>query len=190
MVRLIELFNKYVQWKILSYFLANPCTSVHVKELARRLNVSPGSVGSAVKLLHSEGVLVKEEKGLAHLYKLNTDHCVVLPLKKAYGIALITGMTPERKFLEIDPDIISLALFGSYADGSFDEKSDVDFLVVTPNRRDRLIGVAEKLENELGKEVSMSVFGLSQWRSLAERKDAFYSSIMRHHILLYGGELL
>lgn len=99
-------------------------------------------------------------------------------------------MTPERKFLEIDPDIISLALFGSYADGSFDEKSDVDFLVVTPNRRDRLIGVAEKLENELGKEVSMSVFGLSQWRSLAERKDAFYSSIMRHHILLYGGELL
>ena len=190
MVRLIELFNRYVQWKILSYFLANPCTSVHVKELARRLNVSPGSVSSAVKLLHSEGVLVKEEKGLAHLYKLNTNHCVVLPLKKAYGIALITETIPERKFLEIDPDIISLALFGSYADGSFDEKSDVDFLVVTPGRRDQLIEVAEELENELWKEVSLSAFGLSQWRSMAERKDAFYSSIMRNHILLYGGELL
>ncbi len=184
-----ELFIKYVQWKILAHFLANPNTAFHIKQLARILNVSPASVSGAVKSFEKEGLLSKEEKGLAHIYRLESDNSVVAPLKKAYGIDLVLSSKPKEKFLETDPNIISLALFGSYADGSFDEKSDMDFLIVTPTRKEILIKAAKRLEEELQKEVSISVFKLSGWRAMAKKGDAFYNRIVKNHILLYGSGL-
>lgn len=186
---MIELFRKYVQWKILAHFLANPTAVFHIKQLARLLSVSPASVSNAVKSFEEEGLLSKEEKGLAHIYGLNADNSVVAPIKKAYGIAFVFSSRPKEKFLEIDPNIISLALFGSYADGSFDEKSDIDFLAVTPARKEALISAAKIMEEELQKEVSISVFRLSEWRAMAKKSDAFYKRIVENHILLYGSGL-
>jgi predicted nucleotidyltransferase len=188
-VQLIELFRTYVKWKILAHFLANPNTSFHIKQLARILNVSPASVSSAVKSFEEDGLLWKEEKGLAHIYKLESDNSMVAPLKKAYGIAFVLSSKPKEKFLEIDPNIISLALFGSYAEGSFDEKSDIDFLIVTDARKEILIKAAKRLEEELEKEVSLSVLKLSEWRAMAKKGDAFYKRVVENHILLYGSGL-
>ena len=184
-----QLFGQYVNWKILAHFLANPTTGFHIKQLARLLNVSPASVSSAVKSFEEEGVLSKEEKGLAHIYMLNSDNSVVAPLKKAYGIAFVLSSKPKEKFLEIDPNIISLALFGSYADGSFDEKSDVDFLIVTQTKKEAFGGAMKKLEDELQKEVNISVFRLSEWRNMAKKGDAFYKRVIENHILLHGSGL-
>ena len=186
---MIELFRQYVKWKILSHFLANPNTSFHIKQLARMLNVSPASVSSAVKSFEEDGLLSKEEKGLAHIYRLDSDNSMVAPLKKAYGIAFVLSSKPKERFLEIDPNIISLALFGSYAEGSFDEKSDIDFLVVTNAGKENLINAAKILEEELEKEVSLSVLKLSEWRDMAKKGDAFYKRIVDNHILLYGSGL-
>lgn len=183
---MIELFKTYVKWKILAHFLANPNTSFHIKQLARILNVSPASVSSAVKSFEEDGLLSMEEKGLAHIYKLNFDNSVIEPLKKAYGIAFVHSSKPKEKFLEIDSNIISLALFGSYAQGSFDEKSDIDFLIVTSARKEIFIQVAKRLEEELEKEVSLSVLKLSEWRAMAKKGDAFYKRVVENHILLYG----
>jgi predicted nucleotidyltransferase len=185
-VQLIELFRTYVKWKILAYFLANPNTSFHIKQLARILDVSPASVSSAVKSFEEDGLLSKEEKGLAHIYMLNFDNSMVEPLKKAYGIAFVLSSKPKEKILEIDSNIISLALFGSYAEGSFDEKSDIDFLLVTSARKEMFIQAAKILEEELDKEVSLSVLKLSEWRAMANKGDAFYKRIIENHILLHG----
>ncbi|MCZ7380231.1 MAG: nucleotidyltransferase domain-containing protein [Candidatus Methanoperedens sp.] len=186
---MIELFKTYVKWKILSHFLANPNTSFHIKQLARILNVSPASVSSAVKSFEENGLLSKEEKGLAHIYRLDSDNSMVAPLKKAYGIASVLSSKPTENFLGIDPGIISLALFGSYAEGSFDEKSDIDFLIVTSTRKEKFIKAAKILEEELEKEVSLSVLKLSEWRAMAKKGDAFYNRIVENHILLHGSGL-
>ncbi len=186
---MIELFRTYVKWKILSHFLANPNTSFHIKQLARLLKVSPASVSSAVKSFDEDGLLSKEEKGLAHIYRLDFDNSMVAPLKKAYGFAFVLSSKPKMKFIEIDPNIISLALFGSYAEGSFDEKSDIDFLIVTGTRKEIFIKAAKRLEEELEKEVSLSVLKLSEWRAMAKKGNAFYKRVVENHILLYGSGL-
>lgn len=186
---MIELFKQYVKWKILAHFLANPNTPFHIKQLARVLGTSPASISAAVKSFDDGGLLVKEEKGLAHIYRLNPDSAVVAPLKKAYGIAFVLSSKPEEKFLEIDQDIISLALFGSYADGSFDEKSDIDFLVIATRKKEEFSKAAQILENILKKEVNISVVRLPEWRTMAKRKDAFYKRVVEDHIMLYGSGL-
>lgn len=126
---------------------------------------------------------------LSTLNRLNSDNSVVEPLKKAYGIAFVLSSKPKEKFLEIDSNIISLALFGSFEEGSFDEKSDIDFIIVTSERKEMFIKAAKILEEELEKEVSLSVLKLSEWRTMAQMDDAFYKRIVNNHILLHGSGL-
>ena len=186
---MIELFVKYVRWKILAHFLGHPNSSFYVKEIARILGVSPGSVSTAVKSFEEWGLLTKEEKGLAHLYRLNGENALVPPLKKAYGLALILSSRPTEKYLEADRSIISIALYGSYSDGSFDERSDVDILIVTPYKREEIVGATRRLEEELEKNVNTSLFRLSDWRTMAKKGDAFYRRVVENHVLLYGSGL-
>jgi predicted nucleotidyltransferase len=90
--------------------------------------------------------------------------------------------------LERDENIISLALVGSYADGSYDEKSDLDFLVITPSRKN-FADLGRKFEAEFGAGVNVTVFKLSQWRQLARSGDALYKKVVESHVLLCGGGL-
>jgi len=184
-----ELFKGYGKWKVLTHFLENPNTGYHIKQLARILKASPASVSKAAKYLEKKDMLQMEEKGLAHIYRLNPENPIVPPLKKAYGISLVLSAKPAEKILETDPNTISLALIGSYADGSYDEHSDIDLLIITSSEKQKHLKAVEELEKTLGKKVSPSILRLSEWRSMAKKEDAFYKRTVENHILLYGSGL-
>jgi uncharacterized protein len=186
---MLESFNKYVDLKVLGYFLANPRTAINVNELARKLRISPTSANRAAKYFHSKGYLSKDEKGLAHYYQLDLTNPVVVSLKKAYGLDLILSSGTREAFLNADENIVSLALYGSYAGGDFDEDSDVDILIVTPSKREGLMTAIRELEEKLGKEVNVTVFKPGEWRTLAKKDDAFYKNVIKQHVLLYGAGL-
>lgn len=186
---MLESFNKYIDLKVLGFFLANPKTSINVNELARKLDVSPTSVNHAAKLFNKKGYLVKDEKGLAHYYRLDISNPVIISLKKAYGLDLILSSGPQEVFMNADENIVSLALYGSYAGGDFDEDSDIDFLVVTPSKREMLMAAIHELEDKLGREVSVTVFKPGEWRAMAKKEDAFYKSVIKQHVLLNGAGL-
>jgi predicted nucleotidyltransferase len=189
MVQLIELFDKYIRWRILAHFLSHPNTSFYIKEVARTLNVSPGSVSTALKFFEEWGLLIREEKERVHLYRLNQEHPLAYPLKRTYGLVLVLSSMPAEKFLEADGNIISIALFGSYADGSYDEESDIDILIIAPAKKEGIIEVVRGLEDELGKHVNVSLFKLSEWRLMAKRGDVFYKKVVQNHVMLYGSGL-
>lgn len=192
---MIELFEKYVDLKVLGLFLANPNTPYHVKGVSRKLGVSPASVSSALRYFETNGYLIKEEKGLAHIYHANADHPVMASLKKAYGIALIQSAGPVEAFLRADPNIVAFALYGPYADGTFDEHSDIEFIAVAPSAIDKFSNqrkysdVRKTIEEKLGRPVSIFVATLSIWSTMKSTGDPMYGRIMRSHVLIYGNGL-
>lgn len=186
MVLLIELFRKYADMKVLGCFLAHPRASFYKKELARKLDMSPSAVVRAVEYFEGEGLLVKEIRGREHFFTLNLQNCVVPPLKKAYGLALVMSSRPEQAFLDVDPELISIALYGSYARGDFDERSDIDFLVLTHTDKLKLMPALHSIEDNLGIEANITTFRLSEWKSLADSGDAFYKNVVSDHTLLHG----
>lgn len=189
MVQLIELFDKYVRWRILGHFLSHPNTSFYIKEVARILSISPGSVSTAVKFFNDEGLLIREDDDRVHPYRLNQDHPLAAPLRKAYGLLVVLSSRPVERLLDADGSVISVALYGSYADGSYDELSDVDLLIVSSTRRDAMLEAVAELESELGRPVNASIFKLSEWRELQENRDVFYGNVVQNHVLLYGSGL-
>ncbi len=192
---MIALFEKYVDWKILGLFMSNPGTEYHIKEISRKLGVSPASVSYAMRYFEDMGYLIKEEKGLAHIYHLNREHPVMMSLKKAYGIALIQSANPVEAFLAADPNIMSFALYGSYADGSFDEHSEVEFVAVAPSAVDKFSNsrkfseVRKAIEEKIGKPVAIFVATLSIWSTMKSTSDPMYKKILENHILIYGNGL-
>lgn len=192
---MITLFDKYVDFKILGLFLANPNAAYHVKEISRKLGVSPASVSYAMKYFESCGYVMKEEKGLAHIYHLNKEHPVMVSLKKAYGIALIQSAEPVEAFLAADPNIVSFALYGSYADGSFDERSEIEFVAVAPSTVDKFSNarkfseVRKSIEEKLGRPVAIFVATMSIWSTMKSANDPMYHKILDNHVLIYGNGL-
>ncbi len=183
------LFQPNTLWSVLSYFLSNPSTRIHVNELARVANVSAGSASNALVKLTDMKLLKVQHIGQLHLYSLENDSLLVRNLLRTHFISTILELDVPGRFLEHDEALISLVLYGSYASGDQDEKSDVDLLVITSSKLG-FRSVLDKLETELNCEVNLTVFSLTLWAKTKDTAAPFYQSVMRNHVLLYGEELI
>ena len=119
---MIDEFNKCVGNKILGWFLSHPTSSININELSRELVVSPGSVKRFTDLFYREQLVDMEKIGTAHMFTLNNSSYIARELKKTFMVLKLW----EGKLEELAPNAISLAVYGSIASGSFDEKSDID----------------------------------------------------------------
>lgn len=180
-----EIFNRYAYWKILTYFLKKPSTEVYVRELARILEMSPASTNAALNYFYKLNILNKAKRGPAHFYSLNNDIPLVQAIKKMWSLFVLEELDFVNACINADPGIITLAIYGSFANGTFDEKSDFDILIVGGDKA-KLAGPIKLLEKKLGYEVNIERFSLAKWQNLKEKRNVFYSEVARNHVLLSG----
>ncbi|RLJ00895.1 MAG: nucleotidyltransferase domain-containing protein [Candidatus Aenigmatarchaeota archaeon] len=176
-------FEKYAGFKVLNFFLLNPKTKIHIKALAKRLKVSPSTAKFYCDLFLREELFNVEKKGNLKIFSLNNNSVYTRELKKV--LALI-------RFKECGMDRIiksgTLAVYGSYASGEFDERSDVDILV---------IGKKSDLEEEsflrfrkkLKKDIQITIIPYYRWERMKKRKDPFVMEVLENHILIKGEKL-
>jgi len=180
---LIE-FRKFVGFKILEYFLKYPSEKTYLKELAKKLQISPRSVKIYCDLFDKEGIIKREIKGNMHIFSTNNEKFRVREMKRAYFINLLSEMNIEN----IAEEYASIALYGSYASGNYDEKSDVDILIIGKEqhvKRELIVKIMEKI----GKEFQLNVIPIIKWEKMKKNRDHFVENIIRNHILISGVEL-
>lgn len=173
-------WRKFKGWVVLEFFLNG--NRAYIKELSRLLRVSPQTAQRYLRLYEKEDVLKKEDIGNASLYVL-ADTPLTRELKRNY---LLMKIFPKVSgIVERNPNIACLALYGSAASGEYDQSSDIDLLAISgPNKLD--LSSIKDIEGLLGREVHVEVMSLGRWRSLGEKRDAFYLSVSKNHLLLYG----
>lgn len=184
-----QVFKSNLLWKVLAYFLRYPSSEAYVKELARRLKIGPTSANTALRTLENIGLLQRQEKARSHFYSLNNKSAVVKSLKVAYVLARLEEVDVCGKLLGIDEGLISLCIYGSYSNGTFDEKSDLDILIISQKEKIVFDSVVAKLENLLKLEINIEVFSLAKWKRLKEEDKGFHQEVLMSNILLYGSEL-
>jgi predicted nucleotidyltransferase len=132
-----------------------------------------------------QGVLEREKTANSISYKLK-ETPFSLELKKTAFLAKITPFIAA--FLEENPTVSKLALYGSHAKGSYDEKSDIDLLAISQEKKLALKPLRE-LEAKTGKEAKIQVFTITEWKKLLEKKDLFALAVLRNNVLLSGEPL-
>jgi uncharacterized protein len=177
-------FRKFVGFKILEYFLNNPTETIYLNELAKKLNVSPRSVKIYCDLFEKKEIIRREIRGNMHLFSTNNDNFCVREMKRAYISVILKEINIEK----IADNSISIAIYGSYASGNYDEKSDMDVIVIGQERdvkRDIVVDIMKKID----KEIQLTVIPTIKWEKMKIEDDPFVKNIMKNHILIKGAEL-
>ena len=177
-------WKKYVGWVVLKHFLEHPTEQFYIKQLSRILDISPRSAQVYCSEYEKSKILISKAVANAKMFKLNNELPSVQALKKFYFLEILHEFDLAKK-VEI-PGLISLALYGSYASGTYDEKSDIDFLVISNEKIQRTEFV--KLQKKLGKTVQVTEVTLAEWIQM-KKKDPFVARVLSNHVLLSGGML-
>jgi hypothetical protein len=178
------MLSKYAYDKVLCFFLENPTREVYVRELSRILKISPYTSDNALNRFYEENILKCTKKGRAHFYRLRNDSYSVKYLKTAHVLFKINSI-PFR----FSNEIISIAVYGSYASGEFDEKSDFDLLILSSEKKD-YPQICKKIEDKMHVHVPPLVLTLFEWEELSKKDEEFYIEVIKNHVLIYGSELV
>ena len=178
---LLSVFRKFVGFKLLEYFVTHPSCEVHLKELARRVKVSPRSVKIYCDLFEREGIIISERKGNLRLFKLNEGDFVVRELKRTYYLILLKELGIDR----ICSNCMSIAIYGSFALGDFDEKSDLDILVIGDGVQIDY-DLLRIIEGKIDRRIQLTIISFHKWEEMKSRGDEFALNVMRKHVLIKG----
>lgn len=177
-------FNSFAGIKVLGWFLEHPTEKVHFRELCRHLGLNPLTVKSYCEEFLGNQWLLDERKANLRIFSLNDGHFAVKSMKRAHFLEKLRRLKTTSA---VDETVISFALYGSHASGEYDEKSDVDFLVV--GRKEGVDSdMLKNLEQKLGRSIQLTVISLEKWERNKE-KDPFALSVLKNNVLLRGAPL-
>jgi predicted nucleotidyltransferase len=177
-------FDEYPGVKVLRWFLEHPSSSIHFRDLCRRVNLSPLTVKTYAEEFVQNGWLGEQRNANLRFFSLSNDNFVVKSMKRTLILDKLSrlGITPIVK-----GKIISLALYGSHASGDNDEQSDLDLLLI--GSKDQIDHASlNKMKKSMKKEIQLTVMPLSKWEK-NKKSDPFILSVIKNHVLIAGASL-
>ncbi len=132
-----EILDPSIRLRIVELLVSLPEKEFTGREIARLLGVSHSNVQRALRVLVEDGLASKKRTGRADVFWVNRDHFTFKALRELFRVK---RELPER----IEKDLLSafrgsgmsVTVFGSYARGEADRRSDVDVLAIAKDRRE------------------------------------------------------
>jgi len=168
--------------KVLNFFLENPYKEMYLRELAKKLQLSPFAIKKYVDLLIKEGLVKDEKKANLRYFKANFNNLFFKHLKISFNVNILlkSGLVDFLK--ENLANVSSIVLFGSVAKGEDDKESDTDLLVIG---KEKHLNLGE-FEKKIKRDINIHMFSWSEWNKKAKGDEPFYSEIICYGIPFYG----
>jgi len=99
-----------------------------LRELSRRLSISPGALQRELTLLHAAGLIIRDRHGF---FSSNAASPLFKPLRDILLLATATCEPLRRALTTFQPRIRCAVVFGSFARGEAGAESDVDLLIIS-----------------------------------------------------------
>jgi len=182
---MINEFENFSGNKILGFFLFNPRKEVHINGLARELKIGAGTVKHYCDAFLKENILLSHTQGNQRIFSLNNNYFLVKELKKTFGLVLLKDKGLEEL---VSKGTSSMAIYGSFASGEFDNNSDLDLLFLgLIDDIDRV--QVSKFSKEIKREVQVVFYSWAKWEKMKKENHQFAESILNKHILIKGVNL-
>ncbi|HNZ88141.1 MAG TPA: nucleotidyltransferase domain-containing protein [Methanofastidiosum sp.] len=175
--------------KVLSLFTCGYNKEFYIREVNRKLGVSPRTAQLVLETLESKGVLLSSMRGKIKSYSLrkNQGTRYYLILSEAYKTTLF--MENNSMIKEITEKILPFisgigVIFGSYAKGTETKDSDID-IFVAGNAEAKKIKEISKI---YGVDINLVVYPLEKFKSLID-KGIFLREVLENHIIISSIDL-
>ena len=134
------------QTLLLSIFFANPGKSFYLRELGRMVGKEPGVFQKDINRLEDDGLLKSNFRGKSRFFELNKQYPLYQEVK---SIIKKTGGLEKQlaTALRRVGGVQQAFIYGSFADGTADNFSDVDVVIIgvpSPQKLDAALQILEK----------------------------------------------
>jgi predicted nucleotidyltransferase len=172
---MLDLRSKARQ-RLLAYYFTNPTARLHLRGLAEWLSIDPSNLSRELHRLENGGLFRSEVSGRQKYFQLNRDYPLFDEVRSI--VAKTIGAVPLiAQSLKKVEGIEGAYLYGSFARNQQDAASDIDVLVIGSPKGEALAEAMQKLERQLGREVSYTVLTRKEFDSRRTRKDAFLENV-------------
>ena len=172
--------------ELLGFLFTHPGETFYLRELGTILNREPGNLCRELNKCEQEGLIISNKRGNQKFFSVNTGHPLFSDLKNI--VAKTSGIESQLRELIAKHDTITLALlYGSFAKGAENAKSDIDLLIVGETEESKLIADLNKLEKKLKREINYVSFSDVEFRKKRKDKGGFLPLVLKEkHIVLKG----
>ena len=188
MAMLHKLFSSKVRIELLNTFFLHPEKSFYLRELERITGEDYKNVSTELKNLEAIGFLTSSKSGNLKYFHVNPEFLIYPELKSLFfkvrgAPGLLKQVLSERT------DIEYAFIYGSFAAGTENDKSDIDLMVVGKMTLENLLKRLREPEKALGRDINPSLFSLSEMKQRLKDRDPFIDRVMDEpKIMLIGDE--
>ncbi|MGM5485050.1 MAG: nucleotidyltransferase domain-containing protein [Nanobdellota archaeon] len=140
----------------------------HVREVSEKLKISPATVTQFAKK-YSKFIIKSKEKNRLML-SINRENPEVRLIRSLLNYNRLISTKSYKKLKKLG----KIGVYGSFANGTDDEYSDIDLWIKTDKKSVEIAGLFRSLEKELNMKVNPSVLTDSKIRSLEKEDPEFY----------------
>jgi len=176
--------------RILGLFSSDYRKAIHIREIARNIQIDVKAVGIHLNRLEKTNVLSSALRGRNKEYQLNLSNPVTI-----YYIILAEAFASiiylEKYFLvkKLTSEIANkiegtIILFGSFARGEAAEESDIDLFVISEKKAD--VEAVSEVGRLMGREINMKSTGKKQFLNGLMENDPLIKEVVSSHIVIKG----
>jgi predicted nucleotidyltransferase len=176
---LSKIFSTKQREMILDHMLNNPSAGYRVRELSKDFSVSVGSISQFLSLLKTNRILVRR----GDVFFVDTKSALTKALKIILNVFKI-----EFAVLKRIPGLLGVGLYGSWANGTNREDSDIDIWLKIKERigEEVVAGVSRQLNNKMKRNVQLLVLDPGKIELLKKEDPIFFYSLVFGSVVIYG----
>lgn len=183
-----KLFSSKVRIELLSTFFLHPEKSFYLRELERITGEDYKNVSTELKNLESIGLLTSSNSGNLKYFHVNPGFLIYSELKSIF-FKIRGAPALLKQVLSDDKDIECAFIYGSFAGGTENDRSDIDLMVVGKMLLENLLKRLRESEKLLGRDINPSLFQISEMKQRMKDQDPFIGRVIAEpKIMLIGNE--
>lgn len=174
--------------RILALLYGVPDQTFFVRQIARQIGTSVGSVQRELETLSEVGLLDRTAIGRQVFYQANRNHPAFIEvgslIAKTSGIyhQLRSGLAPLAEHITF------AFVYGSIARGIEDAESDVDLMIVGNVTLDDVLAQLTPAEKAIGRPINPTVYSLKEFKTKTKDGNHFLTSVLQGKKMLLIGE--
>lgn len=170
--------------KVLKFFCLNPGKLFYEREVAKGAQISYGSANSVLRKLHKAGVLQRDMRGRMCYYRIDVSGPYIKEFKTLVNILMLEPVIGKLK-----KHSRKVVLYGSWAEGTDADESDIDLFVVSSEEENvrKIIdkySVTEKIAN---KKMQCVIYDPADLINIREREKVFLGQVDKGKVLWERG---
>ena len=178
-----------IRGKVLGLLYGSPDESFFVRQIAREVATSAGSIQRELTLLTGAGLIERSVLGSQVFYRANRGHPAFPELRAL--LAKTTGMFKllETVLAPFSARIEFAFVYGSVARGEDKAASDIDLMLVGNVSLDEVLDTLSPLEKHLRRPISPTIYSLGDLKQGLQSGNHFLRVVESgKKVFLIGGE--